>query len=147
MRIVLLILTLLVNLIADITIEQVHKNLALSIDVERKKLPQSVTKSLIIKDNGIKSVIEIPLNKKLRSSVASKKEGILVDFSDDFLDTQKFADEFNISLKEKLSIGYYIFENSSNLNDEKLIEEILLSNYQKNIKTIRPNWKMGVVGF
>jgi len=83
------------------------------------------------------------------SAVASKlnsKDGFLIVFVDDG-DMEAFETRFNVKLKEKLKIGYYIFENHSKFSDIELMNTILASSEGKNIETIKPNWKMQMIKF
>ena len=75
------------------------------------------------------------------NGILSSKEGFLIVFVDDSK-IAAFETRFDVKLKEKLQIGYYIFENHSNFSDVELMNMILSSSEGKNIETIKPNWKM-----
>lgn len=75
----------------------------------------------------------------------NSKVGIIVSFKDDTTDIDTFASRFNIKLKVKLEVGYYIFENSSAYTDIVLIQNILSDAISSKIDTIRPNWPMDVI--
>jgi len=84
------------------------------------------------------------------SAVTSKlnsKDGFVIAFMDEKIDIEAFEKHFDIKLKEKLQIGYYIFENHSEFSDIKLMRTILSSDEGKNIETIKPNWKMQMSKF
>ena len=79
-------------------------------------------------------------------SKLNSKDGFLIVFVDD-RDIKAFEIRFNVKLKEKLQIGYYIFENHSKFSDIELMNTILASSEGKNIETIKPNWKMQMTKF
>ena len=72
----------------------------------------------------------------------NSKDGLLIKFSDNSIEISLFEKQFNVTLKEKLRIGYYVFMNNSSLSDMALMQKILASSEGKNIETIKPNWKM-----
>ena len=137
--------------IEDIDSPELQDNVIVDSE-ESKKIKYREIK---IKDNGVEQVILIELkdannsigidsdaNNKLYS-----KDGVIIDFSNLSIDIEEFEKLFHLKLKEKLQIGYYIFENQSDLSDIILIETILNSNMKESIKTIRANWEMGVETF
>ena len=67
-----------------------------------------------------------------KSIIIAFKKGVHVDLT-------AFSRKYSIELQKKLSIGYYIFQNKSNLSDLELIATIQKEN-KNRIKTIRPNW-------
>ena len=75
----------------------------------------------------------------------NSKVGIIVSFKDKTTDIDTFASRYNIKLKTKMKIGYYIFENSTSYTDIVLIQNILADDTNNKIDTIRPNWPMDVV--
>ena len=77
------------------------------------------------------------LNSKLNS-----KDGLVIAFTDKNIDIEALEAHFDIKLKNKLQIGYYIFKNNSKFSDIELMNTILNSKYGKNIDTLKPNWKM-----
>ena len=85
---------------------------------------------------------ETAVNNKLNS-----KDGLLINFIDKNTNIEAFELSFNVKLKEKLQIGYYIFENNSASSDMVLMNTILASNEGENIETIKPNWKMQMKKF
>ena len=96
-------------------------------------------------DNGVERKINLPTvssNLQARMVIGKRKEapGIVVAFKKDAnVNIAQFAKKYNLKLKKKLIIGYYIFANKSSLPDVKLIYKI--SQESKNIiKTVRPNW-------
>jgi len=96
-------------------------------------------------DNGVERKINLPTvssNLQARMVIGKRKEapGIVVSFKKDAkVNIAQFAKKYNLKLKKKLIIGYYIFANKSSLPDVKLIYKI--SQESKNIiKTVRPNW-------
>ena len=128
------------------------------IEVESQAIQKAKYQEVQIKDNGVNQTILVEVKKNLEgnsslsvetevNSELSSKDGLIVDFYINPNSLDEFESTFNIKIKEKLKIGYYIFENNSQLSDILLIESILKSDNQNLIKTIRPNWKMGVKAF
>jgi len=137
--------------IENIETSQVESSMSIESD-ESKKIEY---KEIKIKDNGVEQVILIELkdannsigidseaNNKLYS-----KDGVIIDFTNLSISIDEFEEKFHLKLKEKLQIGYYIFENKSDYSDIVLIETILNSDSKESIKTIRANWEMGVKAF
>jgi hypothetical protein len=88
-----------------------------------------------IKQNGV--IKKITISKKHYRSNAHKY-GLIIKFTDiENLDIEDFEAKYDLKFKEKLSIGYYIFENLSSLSDLDLIEKIIES--EKNLYTIKQN--------
>lgn len=110
-------------------------------------------KKVQIKDNGIIQTIlvEVEENNSTLSTQSTNndklnsKDGLIIDFQNLKLSIEEFEKLFNLKLQETLKIGYYIFENTSELSDIELIDIILQSEIKENLKTIRPNWKMDAV--
>ena len=105
----------------------------------------SYAEVVTIIDNGVERKINLPTtssNVHARMVVGTRKEapGIVVAFKKDAkVDIAEFAKKYNLKLKKKLIIGYYIFANKSSMPDVKLIYKI--SQESKGIiKTVRPNW-------
>jgi len=72
-----------------------------------------------------------------------KKEGLILSFNNQNINSiDDLEDKYSIKLKYKLSIGYYIFDNNSDLDDIELVEKIIQN--ENNIKSIKPNWKLNV---
>lgn len=97
-----------------------------------KSIPVSIED---VNSSGISR--ESTLDNKLNS-----KDGLLITLIDKNINIEAFENRFRVKLKEKLRIGYYIFENNSALNDIALMNSILNSNDGQNIETIKPNWKI-----
>ncbi len=89
-----------------------------------------------IKDGGIIRDISIPIS-KYRDN---KRVGIIVKFSSDKIDLDRFQSTYQLKFVEKLSIGYYIFSNHSTYSDIDLVGDILEN--EKDIKSIKPNQKV-----
>ncbi len=101
-------------------------------------------------DNRTKNIL-VPIEDVNQSGITQRlaidnklnsKDGLLIKFSDNSIEISLFEKLFNVTLKEKLRIGYYVFMNNSSLSDMALIQKILASSEGKNIETIKPNWKM-----
>ena len=89
-----------------------------------------------IKDGGIVRNISIPVIKYRDNNSV----GIIVKFTSNQIDLERFEVIYQLTLKEKLSIGYYIFNNNSTLTDIDLVGKILEN--ENNIETIKPNQKL-----
>ncbi len=109
--------------------------------------------SITIIDNGIKRKLIVPkmlLEKQeginargTNSQIPFTKRGLLIKFKDSNIDLEAFAQKYGLKFKRKLSIGYIVFDNISQKSDVEIINEIL-ANEKDNIKSIRPNWPLGV---
>jgi len=124
--------------------------------------PQDDTEyqEVTVKDAGVEFTIRVVKPKKQLQglSASSSKEkasldkinskvGLIVDFTNTEVDIQTFMSRFDLKLQTKMAIGYYIFENHSNLTDILLMNKVLQSDMKDKIKTIRPNWPMEMVTF
>ena len=102
--------------------------------------------NLTIIDNGVKRVISMPTQKvpafqaRAVGSVKRDGPGFIIAFKKGAnVDIKAFMKKYNLKLKKRLVIGYYIFVNQSTLPDVKVMYKIMQEN-KKIIKTIRPNW-------
>ena len=142
--------------IEDIDTPQLQNSMAIQSD-DAKGVEYKEVK---IKDGGIEQTILVEIKKEgeSNSSMSSQsatatvdklnsKVGIVIDFKNLPLPIEEFEKLFNLKLKEKLQIGYYIFDNQSTLSDIELIDAILKSDMRESLKTVRPNWEMGVEKF
>lgn len=116
-------------------------------------------KDVKVKDAGTEYTIQVEIKKDDPSKNVTKKDeaedtpldklhskvGVILKFKNKNVDIVAFSEKFGLKLKERLVIGYYIFENTSNLTDILLVENILLSDMSTSIDTIRPNWPLGVI--
>jgi len=89
-------------------------------------------------DNGVKRVIALPPISQTRGAESLHK-GFLVEFKDG-VDVKAFAKKYNLTIRKKMTIGYWILDNHSKLDDIALLNKIT-SNEASKIKSIRPNWK------
>jgi len=103
----------------------------------------SFSQIITIVDKGVERKINIPSQNVKARYLNNKSSGILVLFNKN-IDIKNFKNKYSLELKKRLSIGYYIFENNSNLNDIELISKIYKEN-KSSIKTIRPNWALGMM--
>ena len=102
----------------------------------------SQAKVITIIDNGVERKIAIPTTPNGISArvIESRQKSIIIAFKKGVhVDLTAFSRKYSIELQKKLSIGYYIFQNKSNLSDLELIATIQKEN-KNRIKTIRPNW-------
>ncbi|SFV51060.1 hypothetical protein MNB_SV-12-1127 [hydrothermal vent metagenome] len=139
-----------------VEVESVEQNSGANITIleTMSATPTEVTR-VKVKDSGVESFVLVPkansnnigtLSPNMDDKLNSKK-GLIIAFKDKNVDIAPLEALFNISLKEKLQSGFYIFKNLSGLSDVALIEAILKSDSQDMIKTLRPNWEMGVEKF
>jgi len=107
----------------------------------------SFSQIITIIDNGVERKISLPetnSQEDMKSRMVGTREnnspGIIIAFKKGVkINIKEFETKYNLSLKKKLVIGYYIFLNRSTLPDVKLISNIAKEN-RDIIKTIRPNW-------
>jgi len=68
---------------------------------------------------------------------------ILVKFQKDKdVNIEDFEKKYGLKLTKKMKIGYYIFKPTSQKDILDIINEILTN--EKDIKSIKPNWRYGV---
>ena len=116
------------------------------------KVSQDLKFELIkIKENNTTKNMLVPIEsvdltgvsrQSLVDTQLNSKDGLIIVFIDKNIDIEAFEISFNVKLKEKLQIGYYIFENNSKFSDVVLMNTILKSKQGQNVETIKPNWKM-----
>ncbi len=95
-----------------------------------------------IVDNGV--VRKIYVSSKNGARTVMKERGIIISFKEKSTDISSFASKYKLKLKKRLSAGYYIFVNNSDISDIDLIKKI--SNESRDlVKTIRPNWGLGMI--
>lgn len=100
------------------------------------------SKIITIIDNGVERKISVPAKADGAQArmVASKSNGIIVAFKKGAkVDITAFTNKYQLQLKKRLSIGYYIFINNSMRSDLELMSTIQKENRDR-LKTIRPNW-------
>jgi hypothetical protein len=110
--------------------------------VEYSKQVEVIKKSTSktsVQTTSEQSTEEVPLDK------LNSKVGVILAFKNNTVDIKEFEARFELKLKEKLVIGYYIFENVSSLTDVLLVSKILASDMNNKIETIRPNWPLEAV--
>lgn len=105
------------------------------------------SKKMVVIEDGVKREIRLSEESVEKSmyqrttKVVAKKEGVVVRFKTVSKDTVgKFESKYQLKLRKKLRIGYYIFDNLSKYSDEEVVRTILKDLH--NIQTVRPNWKM-----
>jgi len=102
---------------------------------------KSKSTKITILQNGVKRDIYLSNSGTKKLSTGIKKEGVIIKFIDDKkTDIKSLEETYGLKLKEKLVIGYYIFDNVSQKSDSDLVSSIISN--ETNIKTIKPNWKM-----
>lgn len=107
---------------------------------------QTGSQQIIILDKGVKRTMNIQTegtakNKAYSTNQLTVKKGILVSFKNiTNVSIDDFEKKYGLKLKEKMIIGYYIFDNNSNYSDVEIIEKIIAD--EVNIKSVKPNWKM-----
>ena len=103
---------------------------------------------VIIMDKGVKRTVLIPKDdivknkmNPMKAEQATSKDGVIVSFKDPSKTSiSDFEAKYNIKLKHKLVVGYYIFTNASKFTDAQIVEEIIKN--EINIETVKPNWRM-----
>ncbi len=104
-------------------------------------------KKIIVLDKGVKRVITVSktdeqssiMSTPIKKNTLSKK-GVIIAFKEGIkVDVEKLEIKYGLKFKKKLIIGYYIFYNVSNNSDEEIVLNII--DNEKNIKTVKPNWK------
>jgi len=105
--------------------------------------PETIT----ILEKGVKRQIAVPpINSTTEQSInqttsENSQSGIVLVFKDlSKLSLSDFEIKYGLKLKTKMAIGYYIFENLSSKTDSEIVAEIITN--ERNIKTVKPNWKM-----
>lgn len=120
--------------------------LTFSKELDTKTIDKNYTEVSIL-DKGVKRIIHIPKESNLTSKISTyevttvePKEGVIISFADTtILSISEFETKYGLKLKEKLVIGYYIFENVSDRSDAEIISKIIEN--ESNVKTVKPNWK------
>jgi len=103
---------------------------------------------IIVLDKGIKRTIKVKKPDVQKSSVSTlsmkeealSKKGLIVAF-DSFSEEElaAFETKYGLKFKKKLVTGYYIFQNVSDKDDVEIVSSIIKN--EKNVKTVKPNWK------
>jgi len=98
-----------------------------------------------ILDKGVKRTINMEIDSAIKNGYSTKqvikKNGILVNFKNiTDVTIADFEKKYGLRLKEKMIIGYYIFDNISKYSDVEIIQNIIAD--ETNIKSVKPNWKM-----
>jgi len=118
-------------------------------DMHHKKYNKRY-KEVMILDKGVKRTLYIETSEsnqstgKNKSTTYSSKANISTDGiilrmkKNSLLNIADFEIQYGLKFKEKLSIGYYIFENVSGKSDVEVVRAILEN--EKNIDSVKPNW-------
>ena len=118
-------------------------------DKKSSKSNNDNTEMMTIIDKGVKRTVPVnrlEKNDSLQGKSAStsnveQKKGLLIRFTkSENLDIKDFEEKYALKLKEKMKIGYYIFQNKSKESDLVLMQRILKN--ETNIDSMKPNWKM-----
>jgi len=102
---------------------------------------------VMVLDKGVKRFILIQKEDSQQNKMSTystkqldSKEGVIIAFKNPSeVQIHEFETKYGLKLKEKLIIGYYIFQNISDVSDTQIIADIIKN--ETNIKTIKPNWK------
>lgn len=102
---------------------------------ETVKQQSGNTSEVFILDKGVKRVMMVPKDVGL-------KEGVIVKFKNlSHTSITDFEHAYGLKLEKKLVSSYYIFANvSPNESDVQIVTQIITD--EKNVETVRPNWKM-----
>lgn len=76
------------------------------------------------------------------STLMHAKLGFMIQFKEKPHNLQAFAKKYHLKFKHKMAIGYYIFDNISNNPDTTILADILASEENNKIFTIKPNWPL-----
>ncbi len=106
----------------------------------------ATSKIITILDKGVERKIYIPTHEGAKARMVNEKaqKGIVIAFKSDNIDITELEQEYSIKLTKTLTAGYKIFTNNSNLSDIELIAK-LTKEKKDIIKTIRPNWGLGMM--
>ena len=99
-------------------------------------------------EKGVTRILNIPKTKTganrftpYTPSDITAKHGIVIRFKKmHHIDISNLENQYGLRLKAKLKTGYLIFENRSKLSDLALIKKIITT--EKDIDTLKPNWKL-----
>lgn len=106
---------------------------------------------ITILDNGVKRKVKVlktdipntsePALRTYKATTnATTNSGVIVSFKDtNTLSLDEFEKKYNLELKTKMLIGYYIFYNKSSKSDVEIVSEIIQN--ETNVRTVKPNWK------
>jgi hypothetical protein len=109
--------------------------LSLVLDAQKIKEDSSTFTLKLTKQEGVVQKIAVPTT-RYRSHEGNW--GLIVKFGDDTpVDIASLEEKYAIKFTKKLTIGYYIFENHSMLNDYDLIENMI--EHEPQLHTIRRN--------
>lgn len=113
--------------------------------LDKHSVKEAKGEGITVLENGKTKKLIILKDDKLNNisvnSANSSKQGIIVSFKDSSkVDLESFENKYNLSLKTKLLIGYYIFYNNSEYSDTEVIEQII--SQEDNLDIVKPNWKM-----
>lgn len=102
-------------------------------------------KYITILENSVKRKINVlRVDSKigvLNVENTDNRQGLILSFKDiSEVSIAEFEAKYDLKLKTKLVIGYYIFENKSSKSDVEIVGKIIEN--EANIKTVKPNWKM-----
>lgn len=123
-----------------------NTNFAFSKKTDPNVLDKNYTEVTIL-DKGVKRIIHVPKESNLTSKInayeakkVAQKKGVIVSFyTTEELSISEFETAYGLKFKEKLQIGYYIFDNVSDKSDTQIISEIITN--ETNVKTVKPNWE------
>lgn len=109
--------------------------------IKKYSQKKSETTKMTILQNGVIRDIYLSNKGNKKATNTLKREGVIIQFMDQSkIDIKYFETTYGLKLKEKMVIGYYIFDNKSEKSDNDLVSDIILG--ESNIKTVKPNWKM-----
>jgi len=114
-------------------------------DKKLDKANKANAEMMTIIDKGVKRTVPVnALEKKdsLQKSTSKTKhqKGLLVRFSKGAeVNIEDFEKKYDLKLKQKMQIGYYIFKNKSKESDLTVMNRIIEN--EKDIDSIKPNWK------
>ncbi|NOR54623.1 MAG: hypothetical protein GQ531_00295 [Sulfurovum sp.] len=114
-------------------------------DKKSTKANNANVETMTIMDKGVKRTValnKVEKNGSLTPSANQKelKKGLLIRFkSSASVDIKDFEKKYDLKLKSKMKIGYYIFKNNSKESDVLLMQRIMEN--ETEIESLKPNWK------
>lgn len=123
-----------------------NTHFAFSKKIDPDALDKNYTEITIL-EKGVKRIIHVPKDTNMTNKISAyeakkvaRKEGVIVSFyTTEELSISEFETKYGLKFKEKLQIGYYIFDNVSDKIDTQIISEIITN--ETNVKTVKPNWE------
>ncbi len=114
-------------------------------DKTAKKTLHTDYSEMTVLDKGVKRTIKVKRTSDTENTLTTKEEtpvkkGVIIAFKKSSnADVFAFETKYGLKLKKRLVTGYYIFQNVSDKGDAEIVSNIIKN--EKNIRTVKPNWK------